>query len=97
MKANEIKEQTLELIQQRSNKITLPIDEDRIGPHDLSIIPVSTQKTPFSAWKLYQKEYAPYKQWREHYCNGGFIGIICGEISNNLECIDIDLKNDPLA
>ncbi len=97
MKTNKIKEQTLELIQQRSSKITLPTDEDRIGPHDLSIIPVSTQKTPFSAWKLYQKEYAPYKQWREHYCNGGFIGIICGKISNNLECIDIDLKNDPLG
>ena len=72
-------------------------DLKEIESFDLSIIPVSTQKKPFSAWKNYQTEYAPYQGWREHYCNGGYVGIITGKISGGLECIDIDVKNDPLG
>lgn len=62
---------------------------------ELSIIPVSSQKTPFRSWKQYQKEKASYGHWKTHFGEGGYVGIICGEISNHLECIDIDLKNDP--
>jgi len=64
---------------------------------DLSIIPVSTQKKPFSLWKQYQKEIAPISHWRSHYLNGGYVGIICGQVSGGMECIDIDIKNDPLG
>ncbi len=84
--------------QHLNNRITLPPpSEEDINPFDLSIIPVSTLKTPFGKWKQYQSECAPYQGWRTHYCNGGYVGIICGEVTNNLECIDIDVKNDPLG
>lgn len=62
---------------------------------DLSIIPVSSLKIPFGKWKQYQNKIAPYKNWRVHFYNGGYIGIITGHISGNLEAIDIDIKNDP--
>jgi hypothetical protein len=61
----------------------------------LSIIPVSSNKIPFKTWAKYQKEIAPTSEWYGHYISSGTIGIITGKISGNLECIDIDLKNDP--
>jgi predicted P-loop ATPase len=98
MKANDVREQT-QLLLERSQglkpKLTLQTGEGSGEPLRLSIIPVSTQKTPYKPWKQYQAEYAPYRDWREHYCNGGYVGIICGEVSDHLEAIDIDLKNDP--
>jgi len=63
---------------------------------DLSIIPVSTNKIPFDPWAEYQTKIAPISYWHSHYVNQGTIGIITGKISGNLECIDIDIKNDPL-
>ncbi len=61
----------------------------------LSIIPVSSAKIPFSAWSMYQKEIAPVSNWHQHYRQQGTVGIITGTVSGNLECIDIDVKNDP--
>ena len=61
----------------------------------LSIIPVSTQKTPFRPWVEYQKTIAPFDEWHNHFVKDGTVGIICGKISGNLEIIDIDTKNDP--
>lgn len=61
----------------------------------LSIIPVSSSKTPFKNWKEYQHTIAPISDWYSHYINSGTIGIITGKVSGNLECIDIDVKNDP--
>jgi hypothetical protein len=96
MKANGIREQTKQLIEKNENFIlTPPVDEGPGKPMNLSIIPVSSQKTPFKQWKQYQYEFAPYREWREHYCNGGYVGIICGEISGRLEVVDVDVKNDP--
>jgi hypothetical protein len=98
MKTDKISEELEHLIDRHSeSKIILPPlnGEDQSNLFDLSIIPVSTQKIPFSTWKQYQKEIAPYREWRTHYGNGGYIGIITGRVSGNLECIDIDLKNDP--
>jgi len=68
------------------------IQEPFIG---LSIIPVSSQKIPFKEWKKYQTEIAPIGSWYNHYMNDGYVGVICGKVSGNLECIDIDVKNDP--
>ena len=62
---------------------------------NLSIIPVSHLKTPFKAWKQYQTEIAPQNEWHSHFSNGGYVGVIGGKVSGNLECIDIDVKNDP--
>jgi predicted P-loop ATPase len=62
---------------------------------DLSIIPISSQKQPFKEWKGSQKTVPDYETWYTHYLNNGYIGIICGEVSLNLEALDFDLKNDP--
>jgi hypothetical protein len=61
----------------------------------LSIIPVLSNKIPFKPWAKYQREIAPISEWYSHFKNQGTIGIIAGKISGNLECIDIDIKNDP--
>src|ERR1035437_9038061 len=61
----------------------------------LSIIPVSSKKTPFRPWSEYQTKIAPISEWHSHYCNQGTIGIITGKVSGNLEIIDVDVKNDP--
>jgi hypothetical protein len=62
---------------------------------DLSIIPVASNKIPFKTWSKYQTNIAPIFYWHSHYKNQGTVGIITGRISGNLECIDIDIKNDP--
>jgi len=67
-------------------------DSQTIG---LSIIPVSSAKKPFKEWKEYQSKIAPISLWHPHYQNQGTVGIITGVISGNLECIDVDVKNDP--
>ncbi len=100
MKTNEpIKAETNDLIKENKDFST-PIkkeDLEGITPLGLSIIPVSTQKIPFSPWKQYQSNPATLDYWRNHFLNGGYVGIICGQVSGGLECIDIDLKNDPLG
>lgn len=89
------REQPQSLVDRSQNDRIYLTPPEEIKTFDLSIIPVSSQKKPFSEWKQYQNELAPYQGWREHFCNGGYVGIICGRISGNLECIDIDTKNDP--
>ncbi|AHW61444.1 Bifunctional DNA primase/polymerase, N-terminal [Draconibacterium orientale] len=74
------------------NKQSENIDKLDIG---LSIIPVSSKKTPFTPWTEYQSNIAPISLWHSHYINQGTVGIIAGKVSGNLECIDIDTKNDP--
>lgn len=68
------------------------IDDIEIG---LSIIPTGSNKKPFNPWAEYQSNIAPTSLWHSHYLNQGTVGIITGKISGNLECIDIDTKNDP--
>jgi hypothetical protein len=67
-------------------------DDQALG---LSVISVASNKIPFKPWGEYQKKIAPISLWHSHYQNQGTIGIITGKISGNLECIDIDIKNDP--
>ncbi len=74
------------------NETEKAIDNREIG---LSIIPVSTNKIPFKPWAEYQTKIAETSIWHSHYLKEGTVGIITGKISGNLECIDIDLKNDP--
>jgi hypothetical protein len=61
----------------------------------LSIIPVASNKKPFKPWAEYQSKISPISNWHSHYKNQGTVGIVTGKISRNLECIDIDIKNDP--
>ena len=72
--------------------------DTKIDPKEfgLSIIPVATNKKPIiKSWSEYQSTIAPIALWHSHYINQGTVGIITGKISGNLECIDIDIKNDP--
>lgn len=73
------------------------IDEDNYANNnfDLSVIPVSSAKIPFGLWKQYQSQKASIQHWQNHYLNGGYVGIIGGRVSGNIECLDIDIKNDP--
>jgi len=68
------------------------VDDQALG---LSIIPVASNKIPFKPWAKYQREIAKISAWHSHFINQGTVGIITGRISGNLECIDIDIKNDP--
>jgi hypothetical protein len=74
------------------NIIANSIDDFKI---DLSIIPTGSNKVPFKEWDIYKTTIAPITYWHSHYLNQGTVGVICGKISGNLECIDIDIKNDP--
>jgi len=67
-------------------------DIDRLN---LCIIPTTSQKIPIDKWKQYQQQLAPISHWRNHYCDGGYVGVITGKISKNLEIVDVDVKNDP--
>lgn len=60
----------------------------------LSIVPPSEDgtKKPYGAWLPYQKRIAGDAQLRAWYSVGklqGF-GVVCGQVSGNLECIDFD-------
>lgn len=74
----------------------LALEDNKEQGFGLSIIPVSSMKIPFNSWAMYQSSIAPVEGWFNHYCTQGTVGIITGKVSGNLECIDIDVKNDPL-
>ncbi len=74
-----------------NNEVIKNLDAKQLN---LSIIPVSSQKIPFKPWTQFQKEIAPINYWHSHFKNEGTVGIITGKISENLEIIDIDIKND---
>ena len=61
----------------------------------LSIIPTSKDKIPYKGWKEFQSVIPPTSYWMSHFKNGYYVGVVCGKVSGNLECIDIDMKNDP--
>jgi len=61
----------------------------------LSIIPVNSNKIPIRSWTEYQTRRPSISYWLNHFLNQGTVGIITGEISGNLEIIDVDVKNDP--
>jgi hypothetical protein len=82
----------MELIWNFNSDNSTESDNQALG---LSIIPVASNKIPFKPWGKYQTNIAPISYWLSHYKNQGTVGIITGKISGNLECIDIDIKNDP--
>lgn len=70
----------------------------------ISIIPVRDKeqegkppKTPYYAWKQYQRRIIEVDElWHAMEENGtAAIAMICGAVSGNLEAIDIDVKNWP--
>jgi len=70
----------------------IPTVQEKFG---LSVIKVSRTKVALGKWTEYQSVENPIENWHEHFLKSGFIGIICGRISGNLEILDFDLKHDP--
>ena len=59
----------------------------------LSTIPIGENKIPFGEWKSNQTSLiAPDSRFTSSKLKG--VGIVCGKVSGNLECLDIDLKYD---
>jgi len=58
---------------------------------DFSILPVKDNKRPqLTTWTHLQKEIIPYDDVQSYFKTAWGIGVICGEISGGLECIDFD-------
>ena len=87
--------QWLDQFNQQLKNDGLQVEESVNRNLNLSIIPVAPTKIPFKGWKQYQQIPSPIENWHSHFLNGGYVGVICGDISKNLECLDFDLKNDP--
>jgi len=60
----------------------------------LSIIPVSENKIALKPWKGNQNK-SDIEIWHDPYIHERTVGIRTGQASVNLECIDVDVKNDP--
>lgn len=57
----------------------------------LSVIPVDDRKVPIGAWSPDQKE---IRRTEGRFRGVERIGIVAGKVSGNLECIDVDMKQD---
>lgn len=76
-----------------ANGSQLPVSQEtKFG---LSVIRTGKDKRAFDKWAQYREEESSIDLWHDHYLSSGYIGIICGKISGNLEVLDFDLKNDP--
>lgn len=61
----------------------------------LSVIPLGADKRPTIAWKAFQGKCMTEAQILRHFGGNDLpsgIGLVCGEVSGNLECIDVDEK-----
>jgi len=61
----------------------------------LSVIPTkpTSKKPAIPSWKNYQKELPTPEELTEWFSqNGRALGIICGRVSGNLECLDFDFE-----
>lgn len=61
----------------------------------LSVIPTTADKIPaLPTWKPYQSKRIKEEEIEGYFTGAKGLGIICGEISGNLEVIDVDTKHD---
>lgn len=59
----------------------------------LSVIPVRENKLPIGSWKQNQEQLID-PALNGNFQNADGYGIVCGKVSGNVECIDIDTKYD---
>jgi putative DNA primase/helicase len=59
-----------------------------------SIIPIGTDKKPIGKWKEYQSVIMPIEEAKIKFKGAPKIAVVCGAVSGNAECIDVDLKYD---
>ncbi len=61
----------------------------------LSVIPIGDKKLPIGSWKRNQEATVkPDNVFNTDNPNFKGIGVVCGKVSGNVECIDIDTKYD---
>lgn len=62
----------------------------------LSVLPTMAGKKPLGEWKKFQSEKMRFEDVQIYFNSDNVegIGIICGEVSGNLEVIDVDCKYD---
>jgi putative DNA primase/helicase len=62
--------------------------------HGFSIVPIRADKRPACKWKQYQSEPMTETEYDSVFRAAKGVALVCGAVSGNLECIDIDLKYD---
>lgn len=62
--------------------------------HGFSIVPIRSDKRPACKWKQYQSEPMTESDYDRLFRGAKGGALVCGAVSGNLECIDIDLKYD---
>lgn len=60
----------------------------------LSVIPCLPDKKPAISWKEFQNRIMTIEEAKILFQSSKKIGLICGAVSGNVECIDVDLKYD---
>ncbi len=68
----------------------------RYVKNGISIVPTDDNKRSIIPWKKYQKELISGSELEQHFTSARAKGVavICGQVSGNLEVIDIDTKYD---
>ena len=61
----------------------------------LSVIPVRKDKRPACSWKKFQTSRVMPEEVAKLFEGKEAIGVLCGEISNGMEVVDVDVKADP--
>jgi len=56
----------------------------------MSVIPVTAKKKSIGPWRQFQNEILPVEDVTKKFNGSKNIAIICGEVSQGLECLDID-------
>jgi hypothetical protein len=63
----------------------------------ISVVPPRTDgtKAPLGRWQAYQEQWPTLEEIKAWYtdANNTGIGVVCGQVSGNLECIDFDSKD----
>ncbi len=62
--------------------------------HGFSIVPIRADKRPACKWKQYQSEPMTETEYDSLFRGAKGGALVCGVVSGNLECVDIDLKYD---
>jgi hypothetical protein len=58
----------------------------------ISTIPTGKEKKPLVRWTKYQKELMPENEFGKYIDSMEGIAVICGEVSGNMEVVDVDSK-----
>ena len=58
--------------------------------HDMYLSGGTPKKPTVKTWTPYQKKLMPAAEVQKHFVPDVSIGVVCGRVSGNLECLDFD-------